>query len=106
MSIGGGAEFTAGAEPTGTETGVAGGCTVVAGDAMFAEFPVGAGSAATGAELTGGGADCVTTGACDTNACCGGAAGGGSTEALCTVVGVAAGTLGGDAGADSYGCAA
>ena len=105
MSTGGGAEFTAGAGPTGIETGVDGGCTVVAGDAMFAEFPVGAGSAATGAELTGGGADCVTTGACDTDACCCGV-GGGSTEALCTVVGVAAGTLGGDAGADSYGCAA
>ncbi|MDQ3922166.1 MAG: hypothetical protein M3248_07465 [Actinomycetota bacterium] len=106
MSTGGGAEFTAGADPTGIETGVDGGCTVVAGDAMFAEFPVGAGSAATGAELTGGGADCVTTGACDTDACCCGAAGGGSTEAVCTVVGAAAGTLWGDAGVDPCGCAA
>jgi hypothetical protein len=92
VSIGGGAEFTVGAEPIGIETGVGGGCTVVAGDAMFAVFPAGAGSAATGAELTGGGADCVTTGVCDTGACCAAAAGGDSTEAD-TVVGAAAGTL-------------
>ena len=100
----GGAEFTFGAEPTGIETGVDGGCAVAPGDSILAGFPAGAGSAVTGAELTGGGGtDCVTTGACDTGAC--DATGGGSTEAGCTVVGGAAGTLWGDAGANSC-CAA